>query len=266
MVLRMLLEGNSIRATSRLTGTDKGAIISLIVKTGEKCERFLRETIVGVAAPDCQCDEIWGFVAMKERTRENLNRGNYVGDAYCFTAIERSTKLLVTWHVGKRSQYDTVQFVHRLDHATAGQFQISTDGWGPYGPAIREIIGQRADHGRIIKNYTTVGAVDARRYSPPTVASSEKQAAWGNPDMDFVCTSHVERNNLSMRMGCRRLTRLTNAHSKKGENHEAALALWFAYYNFVRVHMTLKTTPAVAAGLADRPWSMLELLEKLAQF
>ncbi|MCH7729257.1 MAG: hypothetical protein IH991_22665 [Planctomycetes bacterium] len=262
--LRLLLEGNSIRATSRLTNTDKTAIINLIVSVGEKCERFLRKKICGVPAPDIQLDEIWGFVGCKERTRERLEKGNEFGDAYCFTAIERSTKLLVSWHLGKRSQYDTIQFVHKLDTATAGQFQVSTDGWGPYGPAIREILRQRADHGVIVKNYTTVGGDDNRRYSPPTVSGCEKKAAWGSPDMEHVCTSHVERANLSMRMGIRRLTRLTNAHSKKWENHDAALALWFAYYNFCRVHMTLKTTPAVAAGLTDHTWSVLELLETIA--
>jgi transposase-like protein/IS1 family transposase len=262
--LRLLLEGNSIRATSRLTGTDKTAIINLVVNVGERCERFLRATIRNVPAPDVQCDEIWGFVQCKERTREILEKGNEVGDAYCFTAIERETKLLITWHLGKRSQYDTIQFIHRLDVATNGQFQVSTDGWGPYGPAIREILGQRVDHGRIVKNYTTVGQVDQRRYSPPTVSSCEKQAMHGKPIMDNVCTSHVERANLSMRMGIRRLTRLTNAHSKKWENHDAALALWFAFYNFSRVHMTLKTTPAVAAGLTDHTWTVLELLQAIA--
>jgi hypothetical protein len=132
--------------------------------------------------------------------------------------------------------------------------------------AVGTLLESRVDFGQVIKNYTTTGEPSARRYSPPTVSSCEIKAAWGNPELSAVCTSHVERHNLSIRMGIRRMTRLTNAHSKKRVNHQAALALWFAYYNYCRVHMTLKTTPAVAAKLADKPLSVLELLEKVAGY
>jgi IS1 family transposase/transposase-like protein len=264
MCLRMLLEGNSIRSTSRLTGTHKTAIIDLIVLIGGRCERFLRETQQGLSVEDVQCDEIWGFVGMKERTRELKILGPEVGDCYCFTAVERTTKLLICWETGKRTQETAAQFVWKLEKATAGRFQVSTDGFGAYKSTIPYILGNRADFGQVIKNYTTTGEPSARRYSPPTVSSCEIKAAWGDPELSSVCTSHVERHNLSIRMGIRRMTRLTNAHSKKLVNHQAALALWFAYYNYCRVHMTLKTTPAVAAGLADKPWSVLELLERVA--
>jgi len=264
MCLRMLLEGTSIRATSRLTGTDKNAIIGLVVTIGERCERFLRSRLRGLNVDDIQCDEMWGFVGMKERTRKRLGRGESVGDCYCFTAIERRSKLLVTWHAGKREPSHTFEFIRKLDVATAGRFQLSTDGFRPYKAAVPTILGNRVDFGVVIKAYTTVGVTEQRRYSPPTVTSCERDARIGDPTIENISTSHVERCNLSMRMGIRRLTRLTNGHSKKWENHEAALALWFAYYNFCRSHMTLKTTPAVAAGLASRPWTVLELLQAVA--
>jgi transposase-like protein/IS1 family transposase len=264
MCLRLLLEGTSIRATARLTGTDKNAIIDLAVLIGERCERFMRNTHRNVPVEDVQCDEIWGFVGCKERVRARLDKSEEFGDCYCFTAIERTTKLLITWHAGKRSAEDTYQFIDKLNAATGGDYQVSTDGWKPYRTAIPAILGRRVDFAQVIKNYTTIGGDDQRRYSPPTVSSCEKKAVMGDPDMDAVCTSHVERCNLSMRMGMRRLTRLTNGHSKKWGNHEAALALWFAYYNYCRKHETLRTTPAVAAGLTDHVWTVVELLEAIA--
>jgi transposase-like protein/IS1 family transposase len=266
MCLRLLLEGNSIRSTSRLTGTHKTSILDLVVLIGERCERFMRATHRDLKVNDVQCDEIWGFVGMKERTRELRIGSAEFGDCYCFTAIERTTKLLVTWHTGKRTQYDTVQFVHNLDQATEGRFQVSTDGFGAYSFAIPHFIGSRVDFGQVIKNYSTVGPINKNRYSPARITSCELKSKSGNPDRDMICTSHVERHNLSIRMGIRRMTRLTNGHSKKLANHQAALALWFAYYNYCRVHMSLKSTPAVAAGLADKTWSVLELLEKVAGY
>ncbi len=213
---------------------------------------------------DIQCDEIWSFVGCKERTRERLDKGTEFGDCYTFTALERNTKLLVTWHAGKRCPADTERFIHKLNTATSGRFQVSTDGYGPYLVAIPWIMAGRVDFGQVVKNYATPDVKDQRRYSPATVSSCEKNPILGDPDVDNICTSHVERHNLSMRMGMRRLTRLTNGHSKKWENHEAALGLWFAYYNYCRVHMTLKTTPAKAAKLTDHTWTVVELLEKIA--
>lgn len=181
------------------------------------------------------------------------------------TAIERDTKLLITWHVGKRCSNDTERFIHKLRAAVGpGRFQISTDGYGPYLVAIPWIFGGRIDFGQVLKNYATPEVKDQRRYSPATVSSCERNPILGDPDPDNISTSHVERCNLSMRMGMRRLTRLTNGHSKKRQNHEAALALWFAYYNYCRVHMTLKSTPAKAAGLTEHTWSVVELLEAIA--
>ena len=184
-----------------------------------------------------------------------------MGDCYTFTAIERTTKLLLAWHVGKRCPEDTRAFAEKLWHATNGRFQQTTDGFKPYLTAIPEIFGRNLDYATLVKVYGEIEDETARRrYSPPRITEVIATPRIGFPDEDRICTSFVERSNLTIRMQVRRLTRLTNAFSKKWENHEAALALFFAYYNFCRVHMTLKTTPAVKAGLAELPWTVQELL------
>ncbi len=262
MCLRMLLEGNSIRATARLTGVDKRTIIGLVVDTGRKCIPFLDATIHGIPVANIQADEIWGFVHCKERTRSLRDYPEEgFGDAYCYTALERTTKLLVAWHLCKRSVPDTYEFARKLRRATTGAFQLTTDGWHPYRTAIPATFGQSLDYAVLVKDY--VPNPDRRRYSPPEIISITIRIQTGDPDESLICTSHVERHNRTLRMQIRRLTRLTDAHSKKWVNHEAALALFFAYYNFCRVHMTLKTTPAVRAGLTDHVWPVQELLRRI---
>jgi transposase-like protein/IS1 family transposase len=260
--VRMLMEGNSIRGVERLTGVAKRTIIDMVVENGQKCAGFLASTIKNVPVSNIQADEIWGFVRCKEKTR--LLREypeNGVGDAYCYTALERHTKLLVAWHLGKRCQEDTQAFAHKLRAATTGSFQLTTDGWLPYRSAIPETFGQSLDYAVIIKDF--VNNPDERRYSPPEIIHITIRIQTGDPERSMISTSHVERHNRTLRMQIRRLTRLTDAHSKKWENHEAALAFFIAYYNFVRVHSTIKTTPAVEAGLTDHVWSMGELLAKI---
>ncbi len=191
--------------------------------------------------------------------------GNDCGDAYTFLAIERDTKLILAWHVGRREPEDTAWFSEKLRIATTGRFQLSTDGFKPYCTAIPEAFSGNIDFAQLVKIYGRPRDAKAEtRYSPAEISGIRKHEMWGHPDMDQVCTSHVERGNLSIRMGVRRMTRLTNAFSKKWENHEAHLAIWFLYYNFCRVHATLRTTPAVAAGLTDHVWSISELLTVLA--
>jgi len=261
--LRMLMEGNSVRSIERLTGTHRDTIIDGMVRIGEKCQTFLATTIRGISVENIQADEVWGFVKCKEKTR--LLRDypeDGVGDAYCFTAIERTSKLLVAWHLGKRVEGDTWDFAKKLREATVGSFQLTTDGWLPYRTAIPVTFGRSLDYAVLVKDYKALPE-DQRRYSPPEVVAVKVHIQTGNPDQDQICTSHVERHNRTIRMQIRRMTRLTDAHSKKWANHEAALAFFFAYYNFCRVHMTLKTTPAVAAGLTDHVWSVKELLEKI---
>jgi len=272
LCLKMLLEGMSISAVSRLTGTDKNTIINLIVEIGERCQQYFETEMQGLAVSDVECDETWGFIQCKERTRERLGKNMQFGDCYTFTAVERNTKLLITWHCGKRSSEDTQMFTRKLNDATTGRFQISTDGFGPYLPAIPETFRGRVSHGQLIKNYGTSESVEQRRYSPPRITSCEKKVGSGNPDMNQVSTSIIERSNLTWRMHVRRMTRLTNAHSKTLRNHEAMLALNFMWYNFARPHMSLnrkggqKRTPAMAAGLTDHVWSFREMLEAIATF
>jgi transposase-like protein/IS1 family transposase len=269
--LQLLTEGNSIRATVRISGVAKDTVIALLVCVGEKCEALLRERLRGIEAKDVQADEIWGFVGMKEKTRNRKQlESPEVGDAYCFVAIERHTKLILAWYLGKRDQCSTRDFIADVERSTRGRIQLSTDGFRSYPSAVQLAFSERGvDHGIVVKEYAT--KEDERRYSPGEVIGTIKTVCCGDPDPDKICTSHVERHNLSMRMQNRRLTRLTNAFSKKWSNHEAALGLYFAVYNYVRPHGTLtrdadgrKTTPAMSAGLTDHPWTLLELLQAAA--
>jgi transposase-like protein/IS1 family transposase len=260
LCLRMLLEGNSIRSVERLTGVHRDTIITAMVEAGKKCKTFMESVIERIPVADVQVDEIWGFVGCKEKTRQRKNKGEEFGDAYCFTAIERETKMIVAWHLGKRSTPDTFAFADKLKKATSGRFQLTTDGFPSYKAAIPATFPSRVDYATLVKMYGK--PPDEGRYSPPQVVDTVITPQLGNPDPERICTSHVERHNRTIRMAIRRMTRLTDAHSKKWENHDAALALFFAYYNFCRVHMTLKTTPAVATGWAFRPWSLQELLNQ----
>lgn len=178
--------------------------------------------------------------------------------------MECDSKLILAWHVGKREPEDTAWFSEKLRAATTGRFQLSTDGFKPYCTAIPEAFGGNIDFAQLIKRYGKQPESGNGRYSPPAIIGIRKREMWGRPNMDAVCTSHVERGNLSIRMGIRRMTRLTNAFSKKWENHEAHLAIWLLFYNFCKVHGTLKSTPAMAAGLTDHVWSISELLIELA--
>src|SRR5262249_40840689 len=214
-------------------------------------------------------DEVWGFVGMKEKTRLRLQPSAYhVGDAYCYIGLERSTKLILAWHLGKRDHDSAHEFAGKLADATTGHFQITTDGFKPYKSAIPAELSN-ADFAMLIKKYGK--QPETGRYSPPEVIGTITTPRNGHPDPDRVCTSHVERANLTVRMGNRRMTRLTNAFSKKWSAQAAMLALSFCYYNFSRAHQTLtkeagqKTTPVMAAGLEDHPWTLRELVERSAQ-
>ncbi len=266
MCLRMLLEGNSIRSVERLTGTHRDTIVDLVTLIGQRCQWFLEDTIHKLPADEVQADEIWGYIACKNKTKEKRGYGEDVGDAYCFTAIERHTKLLLAWHLGKRTVTNTRRFARKLKNATSGRFHLTTDGFRPYREAMTSALGGRIDFALLVKIFMPVKGNQASvRYSPGCIASVEKRTISGNPDPKRTCTSHAERHNLTIRTQVRRMTRLTNAFSKKWENHEAALGLFFAYYNFCRVHSTIKKTPAMEAGLTDHVWSVQELLETMAK-
>ena len=262
LVLQLLLEGMSVRAAMRVSKVNRNTILDLLALMGERCEMLLDGRIKNVPVVDVQCDEVWGFVGMKEKTRlKKYADEAEIGDAYCYVAIERTTKLILTWHLGRRSPEHTELFAEKLAYATAGRFQVTTDGYRPYRSAIPEAL-PNADFAMLVKQYATK---DDHKYSPGEVVGTEKVPCCGDPDPAKVCTSHVERQNLTIRMQDRRMTRLTNAFSKKWANHQASMALHFAYYNFCRVHQTLKRTPAMAAGLEDHVWSLRELIEKSTQ-
>ncbi len=262
-VLQHLVEGCSLRSTSRITGVHLRTILNLLAMVGEKCERMMTERIHGVAVSEVQCDEQWQYIGMKAKTKHRKGlEDETIGDSWVFTAIDRNTKLILAWHLGHRTMSDTVQFTEKLAYATEGRhnFQITTDGFAPYRDAIVLSLGaQLVDFAQLVKMYQANSEKETR-YSPAECIGCKKVKVYGNPDMEKVSTSHIERHNLSNRMSTRRYTRLTNAFSKKWAYHHAALALWLAYYNFGRVHSTLRVTPAMEAGIADHVWSLKELL------
>jgi len=261
MVLKLLLEGSSISTVERVTDVHHTTILKLLVQAGEKCERIMAKKVRNVQVRDVECDELWAFIGKKQK-RVRPEDDQNLGDAYTFVAIERHSKLVLNIALGKRDKSTTDVFVEGLRDALhpACKFQITTDGFGPYKTAIADTLDKRVDFAQLIKVYRAASEGEAR-YSPAEVASVEVVPVMGQPDPDRICTSIVERQNLSVRMGVRRFTRLTNAFSKKWENHWAAVSCWFAFYNFCRRHQSLRMTPAMAAGITDHIWSVRELLE-----
>lgn len=263
LCLQLMVEGNSLRSIERITGISLHTLLDLLLLAGEKCERLLNEKIKGIAVRDVQADEMWGYVGMKEKTKKRkLEADPTFGDAYTFVAIERHTKLVLASHLGRRTMKHTVDFTEKIHEATSGRFQLTTDGFPAYPDAVAYSLGTRVDFAQLVKVYapSAEGHASERRYSPAEVIKAIPTPRWGRPDPDRISTSHVERQNLTMRMMMRRLTRLTNAFSKKWENLRAALALHFAYYNFCRIHKTLRCTPAMEAGITNHIWELKDLL------
>ena len=261
LALRLLLEGNSIRSTERITGIDRNTIMKLLVLAGEKCEKVMGRLIVNVPVKDVRCDEIWAYIRKKEAHKLPTEaHDDTIGDAYCYVAIERHTKLVLNFALGRRNQATTDIFIEGLRAATSGKqrFQISTDGFQPYISAITTTLSDRCDYAQQIKVYGN--SPDEHRYSPGEVIASEVAPVMGNPDTRRISTSHVERQNLTIRMCVRHLTRLTNGFSKKWENLWAAYCLHFAWYNFGRIHQTLRVTPAMEVGITNHIWELQELL------
>jgi IS1 family transposase/transposase-like protein len=261
MVLRLLLEGNSVSSVERSTDIHHTTILKLLVLAGEKCERIMATKVRNVQVRDVEADEVWAYIGKKQKRVRPKDNQNF-GDAYTFVAIERHSKLVLNIALGKRDKATTDVFIEGLRDAInpTCKFQITTDGFAPYKTAIADTLDKHVDYAQLIKVYRASQEGEAR-YSPAEVASVEVVPIMGQPDPERICTSIVERSNLSVRMGTRRLTRLTNAFSKKFENHWAAVILWYTWYNFGRVHKSLRVTPAMAAGVADHVWSVRELLE-----
>jgi transposase-like protein/IS1 family transposase len=260
-VLQHLVEGCSVRTTSRITGVHPRTILNLLSLAGERCEKLMNERIHGLRVKDVQCDELWGYVGMKEKIKARKGSEDAaLGDAYTFVAVERHSKLVLAWHLGRRTERDTIAFTEKLAWATEGNFQVTTDGFTPYRDAIVLSLGaQGVDFAQLVKLYAANPEKETR-YSPAECIGCKAMPIFGNPDPAKISTSHVERQNLTMRMQMRRLTRLTNAFSKRWEKLHAMLALYFAWYCFVRVHQTLRVTPAMQAGITDHIWELKELI------
>jgi IS1 family transposase/transposase-like protein len=262
MILRCLAEGNSVRGTSRLCDCEKRTVLNVLKTAGDCCERFMERTLRNLPVTDLQLDECFSFVLKKEghKRLEELN-DETIGSQYVYIGLERSTKLVVAWHLGRRDRDNTFEFISKVRRATSdkNRFDVSTDAWPSYVPEIDLQLSDRASHSIVVKVYDKPEEF-RERYSPGNFVTVEKSVGSGNPDLRRACTSHVERTNGSLRQWCKRLTRLTYAFSKKKENLRAALALHFWYYDFARIHGALRVTPAMEAGITNRQWTLEELI------
>lgn len=265
-VIASLVEGNSIRSTVRMTGVAKNTVTKLLVNIGAACSSYQDQVFRNLSCKRVQCDEIWSFVGAKQKNikPEHFEDGGFAGDVWTWTAIDADTKLVPCWMLGSRDAQSANAFIGDLASRLAGRVQLTTDGHKPYLKAVEGAFGLDVDYAMLVKIYgqTTEGQ---KRYSPASCLGCESKAVTGQPDPKHVSTSFVERQNLTMRMGMRRFTRLTNAFSKKVDNHAAAIALHFMYYNFVRIHQTLKTTPAMAAGVTAKLWEISDIVELLTK-
>jgi len=258
-----LVEGNSIRSTERMTGIHRDTIMRLMVEVGEGCQRIMDEKMRGLPCKRVQADEIWSYVRKKQM---HLKPGESprAGDFWTFVALDPDTKLVPAYRVGKRTRENAVAFMADLSERLTNRVQISTDGLRSYVDAVEQAFGADVDYGQIVKFYDAE-PIGPGRYAPPRVTGTEKTVIVGGPDQRHISTSHVERQNLTMRMQMRRFTRLTNGFSKKLENLKAAVGLHFCHYNFVRQHKSLRITPAMAAGVSDRLWTLEELVEQTSR-
>jgi IS1 family transposase len=269
-VLRALVEGNSMRSTSRMTGVARNTIANLLRDVGAHCKNHHDRFVRDVAPERVQLDEIWSFVNKKEKNVPRDEKGRGEGDAWTWVALDPDSKMVLSYRTGSRDSATGFAFVQDLADRLTARVQITSDGFPIYERAIRDAFdwkGPGVDYGRIVKIYGNL--VGAGRYSPPKLIAATKESVLGSPDEKHISTSLVERQNLHMRMAMRRFTRLTNAFSKKLEYHMYAIALHYTYYNYCRPHGTLSkaagkpTTPAMAAGLAVRPWSIEDILSLL---
>src|ERR1700687_2433117 len=260
-IIAALCEGVGQRAVTRLTGTDRKTVARLALRVGRGCAELHDRMMVGIRVNRLELDEAWSFVGKKQK---NVLRHEIFakGDQYVFIGMAGTQKAIVSWRVGKRNADTTLEFLHDLRGRVIGQPEISTDGFHPYRVAIRDAFGDSASHGVIVKTYSVTHLVKEAqgRYSPAEVVAVSKEVVSGGPDQ-YISTSYVERQNLSLRMGSRRFTRLTNGFSKKLDTHVAAVALYVAHYNLCRVHEALKMTPAKAIGVTDRGWSIGNLID-----
>ena len=263
-VISMLAEGTSIRSVERITGVNQNTIMSLARRVGDACKRIMDGKMRGLACKQIEVDEIWGFIGAKQK---NAARAGAYGDVWTFIALDADTKLIPSYVVGKRDAYHAKAFMSDLASRLVNRVQISSDSLRAYEDATERAFGSEVDYAQVVKTYgvTPLGKAAAVRYSPAEVIGIEKTVVTGTPDISRVSTSHVEKQNHTLRMHCRRLTRLTNAFSKKYENFEAAVALNFAYYNFCKTNRAIRMTPAQAAGIESSAWTVEELVKRCGE-
>ena len=261
-ILGLLVEGNSMRAITRLVGCSINTVTALLIDVGQACSAYQDKAMRNLPCKRIQCDEIWSFCYSKEKNVSAEDKGVLGhGDVYTWTSICPDTKLVPSFMVGKRDAEYAHAFIQDLASRLANRVQLTTDGHKPYIEAVEGAFGGEIDYAMLVKHYSNPGEAQQaqKRYSPSEFVSAEKRRISGDPDVKKVTTSHVERQNLTMRMGMRRFTRLSNGFSKKIENLEHAVALHFMFYNFGRIHKTLRVTPAMEAGISDHVWTLEEI-------
>jgi len=262
-VVASLVEGNSIRATCRMAGVAKNTVVNLLANLGRACAEYQDKVFLNLTCSHIQCDEIWAFCYAKEKNVPDDKKGHFgYGDVWTFTALDAETKLVPTWHLGRRDLQNATVFMRDLAGRLKNRVQLTTDGHKMYVEAIENAFGGEIDFSQIVKIYGNTEE-SQKRYSPAQCIRTEKHKITGNPWNEGISTSYVERQNLTMRMNMRRFTRLTNGFSKKVENLGYAIALHFMYYNFCRIHQTLRITPAMAAKVTSHLWEIEDILNLL---
>lgn len=261
MAIHALAEGNSIRSIERMTGIHRDTIMRLGVKVGQACQTLLDEKMQNLSLGSIEVDEIWGFIGKKQKNVTRADDKRLVGDVWTYIALDVETKLIPSFIVGKRDAYHTNAFMFDLSARIKNRVQISSDSLQSYAAAVERGFGSGVDYGQIVKTYASDERYPQGKYSAPEVVAVEKTVIMGAPREALISTSHVEKQNHTLRMHCRRLTRLTNAFSKKLENFKAAIGLNFAYYNFVKTHGAIRCTPAQAAGVMPSALTVRDLVE-----
>jgi IS1 family transposase len=260
-IVGMIVEGNSVRSITRMTGVCQEAILKLLCDLGAACAAHHNATVRNVRSRRVQCDEVWSFCYAKEKNVPEHKQGTGAGSVWTWTAIDADSKLMISYLCGGRDASYACQFMEDLASRVSTRIQITTDGFRAYADAVEGAFGMNVDYAMLIKLYGAPSDRPDTRYSPASCIGIRTGILSGNPDRQHISTSYVERQNLNLRMGIRRFTRLTNAFSKKFDNHCHAVAIYYAYYNFCRVHQTLRVTPAMEAGISNHVWSVEELVK-----
>jgi IS1 family transposase len=265
-IVAMMVEGMSIRAISRMTQASKNTIVKLLEDAGPACLEYQDKTLRNLTTKRVQADEIWSFVYSKQKNVPQDRRGQFgYGDVWTWTALDSDSKLIICWYLGRRDADAAYAFMNDLADRLTNRIQLTTDGHHAFLSAVDAAFDRQIDYAMLVKKYGAAPESE-KRYSPPICLGADKTEIRGLPGPEHIGTSYVERQNLSMRMGMRRFTRLTNAFSKKLENHMHALSIYFMHYNFVRTHQTLRCTPAMQAGVSDRPWDLNDIVAAVVEW